>query len=153
MANPSSQRLNRPTLRKDFQLVTCKGMEKRPVPEYLLAPGHNIFLFDTEWEASHMFSIPPYEIWSCGPRHILHGSLHGPSAPPSTPPSYHPLICFGFFCLFFWLFVCVFLFRAASLAYGSFYARGPIRAISAGLQHSHGNTGCKPHLWPTPSDP
>lgn len=29
MANPSSQRLNSPALLKDFQLVTCKGLEEK----------------------------------------------------------------------------------------------------------------------------
>ena len=38
---------------------------------------------------------------------------------------------------------------AAPRAYGSSKARGPIRAIDAGLHHSHGNIGSKPHLPPT----
>ena len=51
------------------------------------------------------------------------------------------------FCLFVCLFVC---FRAAPVAYGSFWARGRIGAASAGLHHSHGNTGFQAHLQPTP---
>lgn len=58
MASPSAQRLNSTALKKDFQLVTFKGLEKRPFPEYLLARGCDIFLFDTELETFHMFSIP-----------------------------------------------------------------------------------------------
>ena len=43
-----------------------------------------------------------------------------------------------------------FLFRAAPVAYGSSQARGRIRAIAAGLHHSHSNTRSEPHLQPTP---
>lgn len=42
------------------------------------------------------------------------------------------------------------LFRAAPKAYGSFQARGPIGATTAGLYHSHSNDGSTPHLQPTP---
>ena len=43
-------------------------------------------------------------------------------------------------------------FRATRKADGSSQARGPIRAIAAGLCHSHNhsNMGFKPHLRPTP---
>ena len=34
------------------------------------------------------------------------------------------------------------------MAYGSSQARGQIRAAAACLQHSHSNTGSKPHLDP-----
>ena len=37
-------------------------------------------------------------------------------------------------------------FKAASVAYGSSWARGRIRAAAANLCHSHSNTGSKPHL-------
>ena len=43
-----------------------------------------------------------------------------------------------------------FLFRAAPTAHGGPQARGLIRAIAAGLHHSHSNTRSKPHLRPTP---
>ena len=43
---------------------------------------------------------------------------------------------FHFFCLF----------RAAPVAYGGSQTRGQIRAVAAGLYHSHSNTGSKPHL-------
>ena len=39
------------------------------------------------------------------------------------------------------------LFRVTLVAYGSFQARGQIRAAAAGLCHSHSNAGFKPHLW------
>ena len=48
------------------------------------------------------------------------------------------------------LFFIFFLFRAASTAYGSFQARGQIRAAAASLCHSHSNTRFEPHLQPTP---
>ena len=50
--------------------------------------------------------------------------------------------------LFIYLFVC--LFRATPTAYGGSQARGQIGAVTAGLCHSHSNTGSEPHLWPTP---
>ena len=51
------------------------------------------------------------------------------------------------FCLAF--FFC--LFRAASVAYGGFQARGRIGTVAAGLHHSHSSAGSKPHLRPTPT--
>ena len=48
------------------------------------------------------------------------------------------------------LFFVFFLFRAASVEYGGFQARGPFRAVAAGLSHSHSNTRSELHLWPTP---
>ena len=57
-------------------------------------------------------------------------------------------------CLFFAIssnfFFFFYNFRATLSAYGSSQARGPIRATSAGLCHSHSNTRSEPHLWPTP---
>ena len=51
----------------------------------------------------------------------------------------------GFFC------VCIFAFsRAAPTAYGGSQARGGIRAVAAGLRHSHSNGGSEPRLPPTP---
>ena len=43
-----------------------------------------------------------------------------------------------------------FLFKAASIAYGIFQARGWIRSAAAGLYYSHSNTRSESHLWPTP---
>ena len=43
------------------------------------------------------------------------------------------------------------LFRAAPAAYGGFQARGLIRAIAAGLHHSHSHTRSEPHLRPAHS--
>ena len=42
------------------------------------------------------------------------------------------------------------LFRATPAAYGSSQARGGIGTAAAGLYHSHGSTGSKLHLRPTP---
>ena len=42
---------------------------------------------------------------------------------------------------FFFCFICLFVFRAMPTAYGSSQARGRIRAVAAGLHHSHSNTG------------
>ena len=58
------------------------------------------------------------------------------------------LKCISFFLFFF--FFC--LFRAIPTAYGSSQARGQIRAIAAGLHHSHSNVGSEPCLWHTPQD-
>ena len=43
-----------------------------------------------------------------------------------------------------------FFFRAAPAAYGGSRARGPTRAVAAGLHQCHSNVGSEPHLWPTP---
>ena len=43
-----------------------------------------------------------------------------------------------------------FSFTAAPAAYGSSQVRGWIRAAAKGQCHSHGNTGSKMHLQPTP---
>jgi len=56
--------------------------------------------------------------------------------------AYEPLL---FFFFFFFL-----LFRAVPSAYGSSQVKGQIRAIAAGLHHSHSNTGSKLHLRLTP---
>ena len=39
--------------------------------------------------------------------------------------------------------------RTAPVAYGGSQARGPIRAVAAGLHHSHSNSRSEPRLWPT----
>ena len=52
----------------------------------------------------------------------------------------------SYFILCIYLFFCLFAFsRATPAAYGS-QARGPIRAVAAGLCHSHSNAGSKPCL-------
>ena len=53
---------------------------------------------------------------------------------PPYPPVSH---------LFIYLFI--FLFRATPEAYGGSQARGLIRAVAAGLCHSHSNTGSLTH--------
>ena len=53
------------------------------------------------------------------------------------------------FCIFFCLFV-VAISWAAPAAYGGFQARGPTRAIAAGLHQSHSNMGSVLHRRPTP---
>ena len=50
------------------------------------------------------------------------------------------LVCVGVFAIF----------GAAPMAYGGCQARGPIRAVAAGLHQSHSNAGSEPHLRPTP---
>ena len=42
-----------------------------------------------------------------------------------------------------------FLFKAAPVSYGSFQARGPIRAAAADLHHSHSNARSEPYLQST----
>ena len=44
------------------------------------------------------------------------------------------------------LFCFALLFRAALVTYGSFQARGQIRATTASLHHNHSNAGSEPHL-------
>ena len=56
-----------------------------------------------------------------------------------------------FFCLFVCFLFFVFAFsRATHVAYGGSQAKGLIRAVAAGLYHSHSNGGSKPRLRPTP---
>ena len=62
-------------------------------------------------------------------------SLQGPLA--SQVPLRHGND-FLFFLFFLFLFC---LFRAAPATYGGSQARGPIRAIAAGLHHSHSHVG------------
>ena len=48
-------------------------------------------------------------------------------------------------------FFCLFVFSgAAPMAYGVYQARGLIRAVAAGLCHSHSYAGSEPSLRPTP---
>ena len=54
---------------------------------------------------------------------------------------------FGFFSNFYLFLLFFLLFRAASAAYGSSQARGPIGAAAAGLYQSHSNAGSKPRQW------
>ena len=54
------------------------------------------------------------------------------------------LMHFPFFNAFFFLF----LFMAAPVPYRSSQARGQIRAVAAGLHHSHSNASSEPHLQP-----
>ena len=53
-------------------------------------------------------------------------------------------------CLFFFLVFLFCLYRAALAAYGGSQARGRIRAVAAGLCHSHSNARLEPRLQPTP---
>ena len=54
----------------------------------------------------------------------------------------------------FFLFFCLFAISwAAPAAHGGSQARGPIRAVAAGLRQSLSNTGSKPHLRLTPQLP
>ena len=47
------------------------------------------------------------------------------------------------------IYLFIYLFRAAPEAYGSSQARGVIRVTAAGLHHSHSNTKSELRLWPT----
>ena len=44
----------------------------------------------------------------------------------------------------YYIFFC--LFRAVPMAYGGSQVRGQIRAVAAGLHHSHSNTGSELHV-------
>ena len=50
---------------------------------------------------------------------------------------------------FFFSFFCFLIFRAVLAAYGSSQARDWIRAVAAGLHHSHSNARSELCLWPT----
>ena len=52
--------------------------------------------------------------------------------------------------LFIWFFYFFVFSRAAPMACGGSQARGPIRAVAAGLHHSHSNMGSEWCLRPTP---
>ena len=70
---------------------------------------------------------------------------------------YFPLLTLDFVCSFFYIILSIYfllffsfflfcIFRAASVAYGSFQARGQIGTIDASLCHSHSNVKCKLNL-------
>ena len=61
------------------------------------------------------------------------------------------LLLFYFLFVFLFLFCLFVFFRAAPMAYGGSQPRGLIRAVAAGLHHSHSNARSEPRLWPTPS--
>ena len=52
--------------------------------------------------------------------------------------------------VFFWGGVSWPFLQPLPTAYGGSQARGPVRAIAAGLCQSHSNMGSEPHLKPTP---
>ena len=52
--------------------------------------------------------------------------------------------------LFIYLFIYFCLFRAVPVAYGGSQARDRMRAVAAGLRHSHSNLRSDPRLQPTP---
>ena len=56
-----------------------------------------------------------------------------------------PVVSNNIFCDFFGFF---FLFKATPESYGSSQPRGKIRAVTAGLHHSHSNTGSELYLQP-----
>ena len=65
-------------------------------------------------------------------------------------------ILFSYFCplflIFFKFIFCLFgffFFRAAPVTRGGSQAKGQIRAVGAGLHHSHSNGASEPHLQPT----
>ena len=49
-----------------------------------------------------------------------------------------------------WIFFFFFLLRTPPAAFGSSQAKGQIRAVAAGLDHSHRNSGFETLLQPTP---
>ena len=51
---------------------------------------------------------------------------------------------------FFFLWVFLVFSRASPVAHGGSQPRGQIRAVAAGLYHSHSNAGSEPQLQPTP---
>ena len=50
----------------------------------------------------------------------------------------------------YYMLIFFFLCRVAPVAYGSSQAKGRIGAVTAGLPHSHDDTGSEPHLQPSP---
>ena len=87
--------------------------------------------------------------------------------PQSSPPGIHLLLplCGSFLCSYLekssqetalprtsdkHLLLPFLLFRATLVAHGGSQARGLIRAMAAGLHHSHSRAGSELHLRPTP---
>ena len=58
-----------------------------------------------------------------------------------------PFLLFLWYCIVCYYILC--LFRATPVPYGGFQARGGIRAVAAGLCHSHSNARSKLHLQTT----
>ena len=58
--------------------------------------------------------------------------------------SVHSTVLLPIITIFFFFFFL--LSPTAPVAYGNSWARGQIRAATAGLHHSHGNIGSEPHL-------
>ena len=138
-----------------FSSLRCKGMSP-------WISGKDFPLWESREPMTRKFFILPSLFLSClengfGRGDVMLGSVatilwpRGKAAPPylrmkgrkhrknlRTPWLCWILLCKNFF----------FLFRAAPAAYGGSQARGRIRAVVAGLHHSHSNTGSEPHLPP-----
>lgn len=97
MANPSSQRLNSPALLKDFQLVTCKGLEEKGQSQNIYWLEAMIyFCLISKGKLFMCSAFQPREIRSCVHRCCGHRHrprcLRGRGACVETTPSFQPLI-------------------------------------------------------------
>ena len=77
----------------------------------------------------------------------LEGVVLSEISPMNTITAWNHICEKNFFLIFIYLFI-YWLFRAAPVAYVGSQARGRIRAVVAGLRHSHCNTRSEPYLRP-----
>ena len=110
--------------------------------------------FSSDLSLEDLSSLRPVQIPNC------RGSSAGYTSLPITQSWHHPKLKQGMLLylsllhncklLFFVIFNFFMSFRATLSAYGGSQARGRIRAVAAGLHHSHRNARSKLHLRPTP---
>ena len=97
MTNPSSQRLNSPALQKDFQLVTCKGLEEKGQSRNIYWLEAMIyFCLISNGKLFTCSAFQPHEIRSCVHRCVDTDTGLGASVAEvpcvETTPSFRPLI-------------------------------------------------------------
>ena len=98
----------------------------------------------------HITPISALLFRSSSPRLLLSVSSTGSHTCGHRPTLIIQGCCFISKSLIFFFFGSFCLFRAAPTAHRGSQARGPIRAVAAGLRHSHSHAGSEPHLQPTP---
>ena len=68
-----------------------------------------------------------------------------------TKSRFEPRLCpINLYAIYIYIYIFFFFFLATPATYGGSQARGPIRAIATGLNHSQSSAESKMHLWPTP---
>ena len=120
---------------------TCNLMVPSPIPFHWAMTGTPYI--KSSWHLFYNWKFIPLET------PITYFTQAYPQ-PLSTTNLFSESMNSGFY--FIYLFVCLFIFlsEAAHMAYGCSQAKGPIGAIAASLHHSHSNARSKLHLPPTP---